>query len=71
MWLNATSEEGGIEGNAGGAEAVEGRVSRKALETLSKVSIIVTMVAQTYNSFGSSEVIVVCSKMVPGGPPTE
>ncbi len=52
MWLNATSEEGGIEGNAtspisraaGGAEAVEGEVSRKALATLSKVSLIVVMV---------------------------
>ncbi len=79
MWLNATSEEGGIKGSAtspsrraaGGAEIVEGRVARKALETLSKVSLILIMVARTYISFGRSEVIVVSSKMVIGGPPSE
>ncbi len=59
MWLNATSEDGGIKGSAispvsraaGGAETVEGGVSRKALETLSKVSLIVVMAARNLHQF--------------------
>ncbi len=59
MWLNASSEDGGIIESAispvsraaGGAQTVEGGVSRKALETLSKVSLIAVTAARNLHQF--------------------